>query len=81
MTLFGISIIPSPLMTETVVVERRVRGGYMNRWLIRAFIPETRPSRNFIHDRLANRIFCHPSIVDEIRRAFEVGHPALWRRP
>jgi len=37
-TIYGIEIWPSPLLTETR--EGRVRGGYMNRWLIRAMVTE-----------------------------------------
>lgn len=69
MNLFGVNIQPSPLMTETVTEVRRVRGGYLNRWLIRAVVIETRPSRNVLHDRINNVMYAHPVLIAQLARA------------
>lgn len=69
MNLLGITIKPSPLMVETVTEVRRVRGGYLNRWLIRAVVTETRPSRSVFHDRLNNVMYAHPDVIAQIARA------------
>jgi len=64
---FGIDIIPSlnDMFLEKKVV--RVPGGYLNRWLVRAEVMV--PSRQIIHDRMNNRIYCHPAMLAEIKRA------------
>lgn len=69
MNLLGITIKPSPLMVETVTEVRSVRGGYLNRWLIRAVVTETRPSRNVIHDRINNVMYAHPDLIAQMLRA------------
>lgn len=61
----GIDIHPNPLMVEKKVM--RVPGGYLNRWLIRAEV--TVPSSNVIHDRINNRMYCHPAMMERIRQA------------
>lgn len=74
-TIYGIEVWPSPLLTETR--EGRVRGGYMNRWLIRAMV--TVPSRQMIHDRLNNRIFAHPELIAEMERSLAKSYPQMGR--
>lgn len=76
MTLFGLQICPSPLMTEAVTEVRRVHGGYLNRWLIRQVVTETRPSRAFIHDRVNNVVYCHPAVLAQLQKA-----AASWSLP
>ena len=70
-TLYGFSLVPAPHMVE--VKEVRVPGGYMNRWLIRAFRPV--PSRKFITDRMNSRIYAHPEVIQEIKRAATRAYP------
>lgn len=65
MKIFGIQICPSPLMVEKKVM--RVRGGYLNRWLIRAEVIV--PRNEFVHDRVSNRIYCHPDMVVKLKEA------------
>ncbi|WP_157979194.1 hypothetical protein [Rhodoferax ferrireducens] len=67
MSIFGISIHPAPLMVEEK--ETRIRGGYLNRWWIRAVV--TVPSSNVIHDRLNNRMYCHPAVIAQMRKAMQ----------
>lgn len=74
-TIYGIELCPSPLMTESR--EGRVRGGYMNRWLIRAMV--TVPSRTMIHDRVNNRVFAHPELIAEIERSVAKLNPQVER--
>lgn len=62
---------PSAFMTETVVT--RVRGGYMNRWWIRAEV--VRPVRRILIDEASGRAFCHPDVLAELRRAVERKQP------
>lgn len=61
----GVPIIGNPCMV--VLEEQRVPGGYMNRWLIRRVVNV--PSRQVIHDRRHNRLYCHPSLLTELQRA------------
>jgi hypothetical protein len=54
----------------TLFVERkfvRIPGGYMNRWLIRAEVIV--PTRNVIHDRVNDIMYCHPEMLEEIKVA------------
>lgn len=77
MNLYGMEVVPSLLLTETVTEERRVRGGYLNRWLIRQIVTEMRPSKKVIHDRLSNRIYCHPEILAQIKRELAERSPVF----
>lgn len=76
-TIFGIELCPSPLLVETRV--GRVRGGYMNRWLIRAMV--TVPSRTMIHDRVNNRYYAHPELIAEMKRTVAKLHPQWFPGP
>lgn len=67
MNIFGISIHPAPLMVEQK--ETRIKGGYLNRWLIRAVV--TVPSTKVIHDRLNNRMYCHPAVIQQMRKSMQ----------
>jgi len=60
----GIDIFPSPMMVEKKVM--RVPGGYLNRWLIRAEVMV--PSSSIIHDKINNRMYCHPAVLEHIRQ-------------
>lgn len=51
---------------RTVTKEVRVPGGYMNHWLVRAFVQE--PIREMVHDRVNNIIYCDPLSLQEIKR-------------
>lgn len=66
MSIFGVEIYPSPLMVEEKL--GYIRGGYLNRWWIRAKV--TVPSARVIHDRMNNRMYCHPAVIHQIRRSF-----------
>lgn len=72
MKLYGTEVMPSPLaVTRTV---GRVRGGYMNRWLIRGIV-ET-PA--IFHDRLNNVLYVHPDLMAKLIQEFKVD--AIFRR-
>ena len=58
----GLRFVASPLLVE--VVETRVPGGYMNRWLIRATV--TRPMRHGIH--VGNTVLAHPDVIEQIKK-------------
>lgn len=75
-TIFGIDIYPNACLTETVTEVGRVRGGYLNRWLIRAVVTKTRPSRKVIYDTIHNRLYCHPAVLQEIKLAMEKEYPS-----
>lgn len=78
-TLFGIEIIPTDNFMFTEKKVTRIPGGYMNHWLIRAEI--TVPSRKIIHDHLNNRIYCHPAMLQEIKRHFATKYPTFESEP
>jgi hypothetical protein len=56
----ALKLVPHALATRRV--ERRVRGGYMNRWLVRAIVDEPRA---YIY---GNVMFAHPDLIDRLRR-------------
>lgn len=58
-SLFGFSVVLSD--TVTVRTEVRIKGGYENRWLIRAF--EDRPGFRFVGDRIE----MHPEFYRQLR--------------
>jgi len=65
--MFGTKLVPSPLtVTRTV---GRVRGGYLNRWLIRGIV-ET-PA--IFHDRLNNVLYVHPALMAKLKQEFKVA--------
>lgn len=74
-TFLGVPIIESELAVK--VVERRVRGGYMNHWLIRAHVRE--PS--MLVDRRNNRIYVHPALMPALRAKLNEQIPAFTERP
>lgn len=71
MNLMGIPIIESPLAVTRV--EARVRGGYLNHWLIRAFVEKP----CMIHDRLNGRFYVHPSLMPALRAQFAREFPVF----
>lgn len=57
----GIELYEDPRMVVTVV--RRVPGGYMNRWLIRAEVVEPSP-----YARIGGgKLFAHPAVIARIK--------------
>jgi len=63
----GVEVFTNRILFETVErVERRVRGGYMNRWLVRQVTQERVIKQHAIHDRTHNRIYCHPDTLDRL---------------
>jgi len=62
----GVPIITNFTMANRVEVVRRVPGGHLNRWLVRELGIEIRPWRKVVHDKVNNRMFCHPDILAEI---------------
>ena len=63
----SIPIFPSPLALSTQT--RRVPGGYLNRWLIRAEVQVP----CVIHDRINNRFYVHPSLMDSLKLLKRAG--------
>ncbi len=63
-SLYGIPVYPAPWMTETKTT--RVRGGYLNRWLIRATV--TLPKQEVAHDRINHRIYAHPAVIAQLAK-------------
>lgn len=66
-----IRIEPTPLLTERV--ERRVRGGYLGRWLVREVVE--RPMQVFVHDCRTNTIYCHPAMAHAVRAIVDGVNP------
>jgi hypothetical protein len=66
-TFFGVPIIETDTMT--VKVEVRIRGGYLNRWLIRSY--EDR-SAYAVHE---NCIVAHPAAIDALRLQLQQKYP------
>lgn len=69
----GMNVLESPLATRREI--RRVRGGYMKRWLIRAEV--TVPC--VIHIGLSNTIYVHPDLMAQLEKEGYVerrGNPA-----
>lgn len=60
--LHGMRIFENPFAVRKVTT--RIRGGYMNRWLIRAQVNEP----CFYIDDINNIIHCHPYLLPEIRK-------------
>lgn len=54
------------LFEATERIERRVPGGYMNRWLVRQVTHERVVKQRAIHDRINNRIFVHPKHLEQL---------------
>lgn len=71
--LYGMQLCESPLMVEPKV--GRVRGGYLNRWLIRGMV--TTPARNAIVDRINNRIYMHPEMIRQLQIQLRNKYPTL----
>lgn len=70
MNLFsGFSIITNPNLTVSVPFDRRVRGGYLNRWLIRERGVEVKPDPHAYVLELERKIVMHP----ETLRMVELG--------
>lgn len=67
----GMNLLESPLATRREI--RRVRGGYMNRWLIRAEV--TVPC--VIHDRLSNTIYLHPELMAKLREELDANRGGI----
>lgn len=67
-TIMGVRIVTSPLAIRRVF--RRVKGGYMNHWLIRVEVMEP----CVLHDRVNNRFYVHPDLMPGILAASK-GHP------
>lgn len=60
----GMQVFTSRILFEAMErVERRVRGGYMNRWLVRQVTHERVIKQHAIHDRSRNCIYCHPDTL------------------
>lgn len=67
--LCGVPIYESELATRPVVRETRVRGGYMNRWLLRAFVTVNEPTAYMMQRPPAGRpaIIAHPEVAMRLR--------------
>lgn len=74
-TFCGIHLKLNPF-PRTETKEVRVPGGYMNRWLIRAFVQV--PVREMIHDRLNNIIYCDEQSLQEIQRFARLEERRFW---
>lgn len=74
-----IRIVEHSMAVKTV--ETRVRGGYMNRWLIRDFVEQ--PCA--FHDRIHDVMYVHPSLMPKLRALSDIEAPlgctsAHWLR-
>lgn len=76
MNLHDLEIHCSVLMVENYREEKRVKGGYMNRWLIRKIESGTRPLSSVY--RTGNCIYMHPTMLEKLNQALkEQGQPEL----
>lgn len=66
MKLYGIDIFRNSLLVKTET--RRVPGGYMNRWLIRAQVQVPYA----VHDQINNCIQMHPLLFANLMRESKV---------
>lgn len=75
-TLFGLELVESDLAVEHVRVERRVPGGYLNRWLVREVTVERRPCAYVINPGAVGlqimgsgepRYIIHPHLAAKLR--------------
>lgn len=57
-----IELVADPTMVERSFI--RVRGGYMNRWLIRVEVVKPNPNARTRNGRL----YAHPDVLDRIRQ-------------
>ena len=73
-SIYGVPIRTSPYAVRTVV--KRVRGGYMNRWLICVKVEE--PFAYF--DRALNVMICHPDILRALTKEFATRAPDPFRQ-
>lgn len=64
--MYGAKLVQSHLAVTHKV--GRVRGGYLNRWLIRGIV-ET-PA--IFHDRLNNVIYVHPALMPKLKQELKV---------
>lgn len=62
MSIHGVGIFPNPLLVR--METRRVPGGHLNRWLIRAKVPVPYA----VHDHINNRIYMHPSLIEKLKQ-------------
>jgi hypothetical protein len=67
--LYGMRLVANQFLTVDVPYDRRVRGGYLNRWLIREAGIERRPSPTAIVDRISGTIFAHPETLQRLLAA------------
>lgn len=66
-SLYGVPIVESWQAVEVVKIDRRVRGGYMNRWLIREYIEEAKPAAFTVTlPSGAKRLVIHPRLLDKM---------------
>lgn len=63
MMLLGMKVVVTEYATHHVV--RRVRGGYMNRWWIRAIVEEPASFIMTMHGKQA--LMCHPVIYEKLK--------------
>jgi hypothetical protein len=56
------------LFERSVRTERRVPGGYLNRWLIREVAYETRIASEVLYDGLNNVFYCHRQTFMRLKR-------------
>lgn len=69
--LYGAPVITNREMFErNVRVEQRVRGGYMNRWLIREITLVTVVDRSIVHT-LGGAVLMHPDTLVALRAHIE----------
>jgi hypothetical protein len=72
----NVKILPAPHMVEKKVV--RVRGGYLNRWLIRAEV--IAPSNRIVFDEVTGVGYCHPEVLDKLQKAVRARVETLTRQ-
>lgn len=59
----GMRLVANPLLVERKTV--RIRGGYLNRWLIRAEVDV--PSTKIFQSLVDGVYYCHPDVLDRIK--------------
>ncbi len=63
----GYQVFQSPLVAKVTHIEKRVKGGYMNRWLIRVIETVVDTSQVLIMES-ERKIFMHPDAYQKLAR-------------
>jgi len=69
----GMRLVANPLLVEKKTV--RIRGGYLDRWLIRAEVMV--PSTKIFQNPVDGTYHCHPDLLDKIREATKPQLPLV----